>query len=287
MSTPVRAIAAIAALVAVVGIGCGSTSTTSVQPTPVKCSVQLSPASASFGAAGGTGTISVKAPPECLWSPVAEASWISQLTPTSAQGDGQVQFRASANSGPDRSGTFSIGDQKVTVNQAAGCAFTVQPTVLPVGPEGGTISVNVSTAPGCTWSAASQTAWVALTSAANNSGSGSAGFSVGANVAVERIGTLLVAGRGVTVTQASGCTFTINPQGQSFDIFGGNGIITVTPSAFGCPWTATSSMPWITIRSGNSGTDKGEVAFTVTPFIGGRRTGAIIIANRTFTVTQN
>jgi hypothetical protein len=147
--------------------------------------------------------------------------------------------------------------------------------------------VSVSTEHGCTWSAASQTSWVVVTSGANGVGPGQATFSVASNGAAERTGTLIVAGRGVSVTQASGCTFKLDPETASFGIFGGNGSITVTPSGSGCPWTATPAQSWITIRSGASGNDVGLIVYSVNAFLGSRRTGTIMVGNRVFTVTQN
>jgi hypothetical protein len=64
---------------------------------------------------------------------------------------------------------------------------------------------------------------------------------------------------------------------------GSVGVITAT----GCAWTATPSVPWITITAGGSGSGNGTVSFTVATNTGAPRSGTIAIADKTFTVTQN
>jgi hypothetical protein len=55
----------------------------------------------------------------------------------------------------------------------------------------------------------------------------------------------------------------------------------------GCPWTAISNAPWITITSGNPGSGNGTVNFNFAAnAVNSPRTGTISIAGLTFTVTQ-
>ena len=126
---------------------------------------------------------------------------------------------------------------------------------------------------------------MSVTSGASGTGNGAAVFSVAANVSVERSGSVTVADRTIAVKQLSGCTFTILPMSQSFGVAGGNGVVDVTTAA-GCPWTATSQVTWISIRSGESGTGNGSVVYTVSPLVLGKRSGSMTIAGRTFTVSQ-
>jgi hypothetical protein len=76
---------------------------------------------------------------------------------------------------------------------------------------------------------------------------------------------------------------------QSFPSSGGTGSVTVTASPTGCSgnWTATSNDSWITITSGASGTGSGTVGFSVANYTGsGTRTGTLMIAGQSFSVTQ-
>src|SRR5262245_65936340 len=54
-----------------------------------------------------------------------------------------------------------------------------------------------------------------------------------------------------------------------------------------CSWTATSSVPWITITNGDSHTGMGSVSFQVTANpTASLRTGTLIIAGQTISVSQ-
>jgi hypothetical protein len=90
----------------------------------------------------------------------------------------------------------------------------------------------------------------------------------------------------VTVSGAAGCSFSINPTSQTFSASGGTGNTTITTTA-GCAWNASSNASWITITSATSGTGNSTVNFTVDPnTTNAVRTGSLIVAGQTFTVTQ-
>ena len=83
------------------------------------------------------------------------------------------------------------------------------------------------------------------------------------------------------------CGFTITPATQAFAAGGGAGTVSVTASAPGCVRPATSAAPWITITSGAAGTGSGPVGYSVAANTGtDPRTGTMLIAGNTFTVTQ-
>ena len=127
-----------------------------------------------------------------------------------------------------------------------------------------------------------------MTAGANGSGPGTTQFNVAANTGGSRTGTLTIAGETFTVTQAAGpvCTFRLNPTSETFDEDGGTDDVQVQAPS-GCAWTAKSTEKWIQITSGASGTGDGLVRYRVEPHKGkGTRTGEMIIAGQTFTVTQ-
>jgi hypothetical protein len=83
-----------------------------------------------------------------------------------------------------------------------------------------------------------------------------------------------------------GCTFSLAPSSQAFDAAGGTGTVLVQASSE-CSWTATSSVTWISVVSGASGTGNGAVVYQVQANITGQaRTGLLFIAGQTFTVNQ-
>ena len=89
-----------------------------------------------------------------------------------------------------------------------------------------------------------------------------------------------------TVTQSSGCSFSISPAAQAVGDGGGPGSVAVSTSP-GCVWTAASSAPWARITSGPSGTGAGNVAFIVDPTPTSLpRSTTLSIAGQTFTISQ-
>ena len=91
------------------------------------------------------------------------------------------------------------------------CAFTVTPLHRDVLWTAGAEQVAVTTAPGCGWTAASEAAFLAVTEGAAATGPGTVSYTVAANAGGPRTGALAVAGRRVTVYQASPTAFTDHP----------------------------------------------------------------------------
>lgn len=81
------------------------------------------------------------------------------------------------------------------------------------------------------------------------------------------------------------CVFNISPSTQSFSSSGGTGSVSVSTSNT-CSWQASSSVPWVTITSGASGTGPGTVGYSVQANSGGTRSGTLVIAGQSFIVSQ-
>jgi len=178
--------------------------TLAVTQAGVSCTYTLSTTSLSVGASGGAQSVGVTAPSGCGWTVSTSASWIT-LTTTSGSGSGTVSFTVAANtSTSSRSGTVNIAGQTLAVTQAGvSCTYTVTPTTLSFPAGGGSATVSVTTAAGCTWSASTTTAWVTL---ASGGGSGSATIVVtaAANASTAtRTGSAVIAGQTVTLSQAA------------------------------------------------------------------------------------
>lgn len=91
------------------------------------------------------------------------------------------------------------------------CSYSISPTSTSVNSGGGAGSVSVTTTAGCQWTAASNDAWILVTSGSPGEGSGSVAYSVAANPdSTQRTGTMTIAGH----------TFTVNQNGGSSSIFG-------------------------------------------------------------------
>jgi len=248
------------------------------------CAYAIAPSTYAAGAAGGSNTVSVTTAPGCPWTAASEVSWISLAT-SSGTGSGAVSFTVAATTGPPRTGTATIAGQVFTVTQSPGCAFDVSPLTHNVDAGGGTRTVGVNTAGGCTWTATSNAPWITITGGASGSGGGTVTFAVAATAGPARTATLTVGQQTVTVLQGQGCTYAVSPDTQAIPSSGGSGSVGVTAGA-GCAWTASSGVPWITITSGAGGSGSGTVAFTAAPTTGPSRSGTIDVAGRSVTVVQ-
>ena len=259
------------------------------QAAAAACTYSLSSTTLSVAAGGGaTGPVTVTAGAGCTWTATSNASWLSITAGASGTGNGTVSINAAVNSGGARSGTLTVANQTVTVNQAATpCAYTVMPLTVSMSAAAGSgTPISVSTASGCTWTATTSAGWITINTGATGTGNGSVTYSVQANTGSNRTGTLTVAGQSVTISQSAPCMYSISPPNDTMERAGGTGTVSVTTQS-GCTWTAVSNASWITITSGSSGTGNGTVNFTVAAnTTGNDRNGTLTIAGRTFTLTE-
>ena len=262
--------------------------TFTVSQAPAGCSFTLTPTSRTILASAGIATTSVTAPTGCSWTAVSNnTSWLTVTSGAAGSGNGTVNLSATANTATQpRTGTATIGGQTFTVTQgAAACSFSISPSTLSVPAAGSSGSTAVTTMAGCTWTAVSSATWITVTAGATGSGSGSVSFTVAPSPSTaQRTGTLLIAGRTLTVTQAANtCSYVLAPTSASVPAAGGAGNVTVTTTA-GCTWAASTTQPWITV-SGTS-TTSGTATYTVAPNTGSSRVGAISLGTQIFTVIQ-
>lgn len=249
------------------------------------CSYALSSTSTNLPAEGGTGSVGVTSAAGCAWTASSNADWITVTAGARGTGNGNVSFSAPAHTGARRSGTLTIGGRTFTVTQAESCSFAVSPDQWSPPPGGGTVSVRVDTSGSCRWTAASNASWITLPSNAGGEGGGAVQLTAAPNSGSARTGTATVAGRTVTVQQASGCAYTINPASQTLPAQGGGGSVTVT-TAGSCNWTAETNLPWARVTGGASGSGSGAVQFTADANTGPARSGTFTVAGQTFTLNQ-
>ena len=262
-------------------------------PAPT-CTYEISTASLDVAATGGAiNPVAVTAPAGCNWTAaVNNASWITITSGTSGSGNGSVAITIAANTGAARTGTVTIASRTFTVTQAApapACTYQIDPTSNSVSAIGATGSITVKAAAGCAWTATKTADWITFSGATSGSGNGSVGYVVLPNIGSARSSTISIGGQTFTVSQAAPlptCTYKLNPEGATVPAAGGTGTFTVTAPS-GCAWTAVPTTPqWITITSGASGNGNGTVAFSAAANSGARRSGTIVVAGETFTITQ-
>jgi hypothetical protein len=185
------------------GTGRSARSNTFIFTAP--CSYSIAPTSQALGAGGGAGNATVTAGSGCGWTAASNAGWISVTSGATGSGNGTVGYAATANTtGSSRTGTLTIAGQTLTVTQVA-CSYTVSPTTQSIAAGGGAATATVSTTSGCPWTATSNAAWLSITSSGSGTGSATVNYSADANgTSSSRNGTLTIAGRTVTITQAPG-----------------------------------------------------------------------------------
>ena len=251
------------------------------------CRVTLASESSAVAHTGGSGTVAVAAAAGCEWTSTSSAPWITVVSGGSGSGNGTLQFAVAANTGPARSGRVTVGGRAFIVNQSSGCTFSISPESHSVPHTGGPATLTVATAAECDWAAASSAPWITVTSGGSGNGNGTVQFAVAATTGPARSGTLTIGGRTVTISQSSGCSFSINPAGQNLPYFGGAYSVAVITSP-GCTWTAASAIPWARVTSGQSGTGPGTVGFTADETPSSLpRSGSMTVAGQTYALTQD
>jgi hypothetical protein len=248
------------------------------------CQFTVSPTNVNAGSSGGTESIQVQTAPGCAWSSASGESWITLPGGSSGSGAGQVQLALAANVGPARSGSVTIAGQAVQIAQASGCTFSVTSPTQNAPGAGTSGTASISTAEGCGWRAGSGVEWISV-SPQSGSGPAQVSYTVAPNLSPARSGTITIAGRSFTVTQASQCSYTLLPPFHQFGSGGGFGSILVIVSG-PCSWTSVSNADWIELRAGASGVGNGLVQFVAAPNPGGARTGTLTIAGQTYNVNE-
>ncbi len=256
------------------------------------CTYSIAPASAGKTAGAGSGSVALTSSNGgCRWTADRSVGWIKFAPGGSATADGTgsgvVNYTVDANPGPERTGTLTIAGQTHTVTQANGCTYTISSATASPGAGSGSGSVTVTPSNSvCSWTASSNaTSWLTVGSG-SGTGTTAVSYSYAANTGPARTGVITLGGRTHTVTQASGCTYTISSATASPGAGSGSGSVTVTPSNSACSWTASSNATsWLTVGSG-SGTGTTAVSYSYAANTGPARTGVITLGGRTHTVTQ-
>ena len=200
------------------------------------CNFTLNPTVLSFANPGGSGSFSINMPVGCAWSATTNSSFLTLDSSASGTGNGTLSFTAAPNFGGPRSAAIDVSNGVVTrafqVQQFSGCPTSLGQTAVNFGASGGTGNISVSAGSTCSYLAASNAAWVQITSG-TQAGNGTINFSVQPNPSPNS--------RSAIIT-VSGQTFTINQAGASgrrFD-FDGDGRADLSIFRNGVWWISNS-----------------------------------------------
>ena len=100
-----------------------------------------------------------------------------------------------------------------------------------------------------------------------------------------RTGAILVNDQRLSITQEGrGCAITLSTPAEPVGYTGGRRTLAITTLA-GCPWTVTSSAPWLLPLTA-SGSGAGNVAYDVQPNTGTAREGSLTVGTAQVVISQ-
>ncbi len=165
---------------------------TATQSAMSTCGVQVSTGGFNLGYASRQVSFQVSAASTCSWTATANASWVTFNSGATGKGNGTVILTVDANTGSARTGTISVNNASLVVNQSGSttCTYVLSATSQSVVAAGGTGTVTVSAGSSCAWTAASNASWISVTG--SGTGNGSVTYTVQANTGSSRTGTLTI-----------------------------------------------------------------------------------------------
>ncbi len=250
----------------------------------IGCTYSIAPANVNVGAQGSDTAIQVNTSGGCPWSATNTTPWISIGGAASGSGPAPVHVIVAANDGIARTAQLTIAGHVVTIAQASGCTYAIAPASQDINGNGGTVGTSVTSSPGCAWTAGSSVDWITVVTP-SGSGSGQASFAIAPNPSPPRTGTAVVAGRTLTINQASQCRWSFAPPSHELPASGGTGNVLVFVTG-ACSWTAVANVPWIHITAGGSGVGPALLQFLVDANTGGARTGVITLGGEDYLVHE-
>ena len=261
------------------------------------CTFSIGSTNAVFDAAGGSNSVSVIASNGCTWTATNNNSFITIDSGSPGTGTGTLYYSVAANTTTNvLTGTMTIAGQTFTVTQSGAstvgnCTFTLTATSIRLAAKGGSKNVRVKVqGTNCSWTAVSNDPFITITSGHSGTGNGKVVYTVSGNTNTTAVtGTMTIAGQTLTVKQAAGgCTFKLSPKDAKFKAAAAPATVKVKPNLSDCAWTAVSNDSFITIYDGGSSVGEGTVSYFITPNTNSvARTGSMIIAGKTVTVTQS
>jgi hypothetical protein len=266
------------------------------KPSPV-CSYVVSPQTQSFSSDGGTGSVAVTTDAQCSWSVRGASDWVSLLSPATGTGQGTVNYAVSRNSdAAAREKTLMVASvaHKISQDGRQVCEYSILPEQQVFGDDGGTAQVQVTTSAECAWSVTNAVPWLSITNVGSGRGPGIVTYKANSNNASEpRTGTLTIATRTLTVnqegegsSQPANCEYSVAPVEFTPCMPGGRVTANVTTQPR-CQWTATASVPWLSVPAGSSGAGSGSITISFSDNYDAPRNGLIKVRWPTPTAGQN
>jgi hypothetical protein len=158
------------------------------------------------------------------------------------------------------------------------------PTVFPAGGGQGTLTVTANR--DCTWSVATNAAWVSIATVSGQ-GDASIPYAVSANpVPSSRSATVIVGSQTIQLSQSPApCRYAWTPASSSIGFAGGRLDVNLD-TLTGCGWTASSDSPWVRIASASSGNAASTITLQVDANAGDPRAAHVSAGGAVFALSQ-
>jgi hypothetical protein len=266
-----------------------------VQSGQAPCTIDISPASASYNPPPATGSFAVSTAEHCQWSATSSASWLAVTSGGSGTGNGNVSYSVDRNrESSSRTATIVVGQRTFTVTQfgedPGPCTIDISPTTASFSAAAAAGNVSITAPQHCQWSATSNASWLVVTSGSTGTGSGSIAFAVERNQDTNpRTGAIDISGRTFTVTQlgeAATCDYSVSPI-QFAPCMASTTLTAAVTAQPGCTWTAEPDDPWLTVIGGQTGSGSGTIVFRVSDNYAPPRQGVVKVRWPTPTAGQN
>jgi hypothetical protein len=172
------------------------------------------------------------------------------------------------------------------------CAYSANNgSSSPIAAAGGQFTIDVTTTATCAWTSTSEASFITHAGATGATGSGSVTFTVTANAGASREGSVTVAGHPITILQEgtgpAPCTFTVSPLLITAPAAASSSVVTIVmTSGTNCPWSASTTSPFLSFTGATSGSGSGAVTIVVAQNTGSARSGFAIVAGQTVNVNQ-
>jgi len=196
------------------------------------CTYSISPMNASFGASGGTGSVSVTTQVGCTWTASSSASWMTITSGSSGTGNGTINYSVSASTNPDQQTASSTFAGKLfTVTQSAATAYTIAASAG----TGGTITpsgaVTVSHGANQTFNITASSGYQILNVMIDGTSIGAVNSYTFSNVIAGHTITAAFSVKKYAINASAGIGGSISPSGSTSINHGANQSFTITPSA--------------------------------------------------------
>ncbi len=257
------------------------------------CFAGVYPASASFGGAGGQGTITTDGNSDCAWTASSDSPWVTLSAP-SGVGISQLGYTVAPNPSPTvRIATVTIHGATFLVTQdAAGttqpppppppggsCIYSVMPPLISFGAGGGSQPVTVTALAGCVSTLSAYASWI-FPDVTQGSGTWTVTLTVGPNTDASTRATALQVANTLVLIEQAGSNSSPSSVTRIISSTGRTGTVAMTASSD----VPVSDAPWLTAQVDAA---SGLLTYSASAEpVGTARQGHVFWGSSTLTIVQ-